>query len=72
MEDLLPGVGLLKRRHLVLVANLREQKIDEVLAEEITDFKGALMNFGAWRHEQSAPRDEYQLRVILNYELPIL
>jgi hypothetical protein len=27
---------------------------------------------GAWRHEDDAPRDDYQLRVILNYELPIL
>ena len=27
---------------------------------------------GAWRHEEGAPRDDYQLRVILNYELPIL
>ncbi len=27
---------------------------------------------GAWRREDGAPRDEYQLRVILNYELPIL
>ena len=27
---------------------------------------------GAFRREDGAPRDEYQLRVILNYELPIL
>jgi uncharacterized protein (DUF58 family) len=62
VEDLLPGVGLLKRRHMVLVANLREQKIDEVLAEEITDFKGALTNFGAWRHEQGRAKVQETLR----------
>jgi hypothetical protein len=27
---------------------------------------------GAWRREQEAPRDDYQLRVILNYDIPIL
>jgi hypothetical protein len=27
---------------------------------------------GAWREEDGAPRDDYQVRVILNYELPIL
>lgn len=27
---------------------------------------------GAWRRDDAIPRDEYQLRVILNYELPIL
>ena len=27
---------------------------------------------GAWRQEDGAPRDDYQIRVILNYELPIL
>ncbi len=27
---------------------------------------------GAWLSEDGAPRDEYQLRVIVNYELPIL
>ncbi|MBW2287705.1 MAG: OprD family outer membrane porin [Deltaproteobacteria bacterium] len=27
---------------------------------------------GAWRREEGAPRDDYQLRVILNYDFPIL
>jgi len=27
---------------------------------------------GAWRNQDGAPRDDYQLRVIVNYELPIL
>jgi uncharacterized protein (DUF58 family) len=62
VEDLLPGVGLLKRRHLVLVANLREEKIDEVLTDEITDFRGALRSFGTWRHELDRSRVQETLR----------
>lgn len=27
---------------------------------------------GAWRNEEGAPRDDYQIRAIINYELPIL
>jgi hypothetical protein len=27
---------------------------------------------GAWRHEDGAPKDDFQVRIILNYELSIL
>lgn len=40
--DLLPAVQLLKRRHLVLVASMREQILDQELARPIRDFDQAL------------------------------
>ena len=52
--DLLPAVQLLKRRHLVLVASMREQILDQELARPIRDFDQAL------RH--AATRDYLQQR----------
>lgn len=40
--DLLPAVQLLKRRHLVLVASMREQILDQELDRPIRDFDQAL------------------------------
>jgi uncharacterized protein (DUF58 family) len=42
IEDLLAGVRLLQKRHLVCVASLRERALDEALAEEVRDLSGAL------------------------------
>jgi len=45
--------------------------LDYVFEEGI--MKGVwLRTRGAWRREGGAPRDDYQLRVILNYDIPIL
>lgn len=40
--DLAAAIQLLKRRHLVVVANLRESILDEVLERPVTDLDGAL------------------------------
>jgi uncharacterized protein (DUF58 family) len=41
--DLIPAVRLLQRRHLVVVANLRESLLDETKNRPVTDFDGALL-----------------------------
>jgi len=41
-EDLQAAANLLKRRHLVLVASLREAAVDEVLEDDVADFGDAL------------------------------
>jgi uncharacterized protein (DUF58 family) len=61
-EGLLPGVALLKRRHLVLVANLREESIEEGLRAPVRSFDEALRVFGAWQHLQERMRVQETLR----------
>jgi uncharacterized protein (DUF58 family) len=41
-ETLFPALALLKRKHLVLFANLRESALDRVRAEPVKDLEGAL------------------------------
>ncbi len=45
-DDLQPAIQLLRRQHLVIVANLREQFLDDNLQQPITDFKSALAYAG--------------------------
>ena len=40
--DLLPAIKMLQRKHLVLVASMREQALDNVLETEIHEFKQAV------------------------------
>jgi uncharacterized protein (DUF58 family) len=42
IEDLLAAVHLLRRRHLVCVASLRESDLDRALEAEVTDLTGAI------------------------------
>ncbi len=42
IEDLLAAVHLLRRRHLVCVASLRESELDTALDAEVTDLSGAI------------------------------
>jgi uncharacterized protein (DUF58 family) len=42
IEDLLAAVHLLRRRHLVCVASLRESDLDRALDAEVTDLTGAI------------------------------
>ena len=62
VEGLLPGVALLRRRHLVLVANLREESIERGLREEVVNFEAALRVFGAWQHGLERTRVQQTLR----------
>lgn len=41
-DDLLAAVRLLRRRHLVCVASLRETALDDALSAEVNDFDGAI------------------------------
>ena len=41
-DDLLPALKLLKGKHTVLLASLREEAIDNVLHQEVKGFKDAL------------------------------
>lgn len=41
-HELLQALALLKRRHLVVIADVREQILDETLTQAVTDLDGAL------------------------------
>ena len=43
-ETLLPALQLLRARHLVLLANLRERSLEQALEAPIADFDGALLH----------------------------
>ncbi|HMB56290.1 MAG TPA: DUF58 domain-containing protein [Arenimonas sp.] len=42
IEDLLAAVNLLRKKHLVCVASLREQALDETLQQPVNDLSGAI------------------------------
>jgi uncharacterized protein (DUF58 family) len=43
-DTLLPALRLLRARHLVLLANLREQSLERALEDPVTDFDSALLH----------------------------
>lgn len=43
-DDLLPAIRLMRKRHLVLVASLREKAIDDVLAKPVKKLSEAILN----------------------------
>jgi uncharacterized protein (DUF58 family) len=50
IEDLLGAVRLLQRRHLVVVASLRERDLDEVLDQPVDDVRSAVRAAAAARY----------------------
>jgi uncharacterized protein (DUF58 family) len=56
VDDLLPGIALLRRRHLVMLASLRPEGVDAELARPVVDFRSALRQVGAW--SDSCAREE--------------
>ncbi|MCP4038142.1 MAG: DUF58 domain-containing protein [bacterium] len=70
IDDLLTGVGLLRRRHLVLVANLREAKVDQVAGEPVDGFSAALQALGAWQHrlDRKTVHDRLHARGVLTLD----
>ena len=58
---LAPALALLRRRHLVLVANLRETALDRILAEPVGDFDSALTYASATEYAKSRER---QIRML--------
>ena len=55
-SDLLPAVQLIRSRHAVLVASLRERSVDEALKQEVATFDDALTVLGANRYQEQRRR----------------
>jgi uncharacterized protein (DUF58 family) len=55
-EDLVPALQLLRRRHLVLLANLKEEALADVLTEPVADLDGALRYAGTMHYLRQRDR----------------
>ena len=75
-DDLISAVHLLKRRHLVVVANLRESILDEALDQPVHEFDGALqfhtVNEYLESRRKSLNRLKHQGAVTLDLQAPQL
>ncbi len=75
-DDLIAAIQLLKRRHLVVVANLREAVLDEVLERPVHDLDGALqfhaVNEYLERRRKSLDRLQHQGVLTLDLQAPQL
>lgn len=60
-DDLLPAVTLLRKRHLVLVASLKETSIENTIDKPINDLQGALDNAAAQQYLQYRQKTFEQL-----------
>jgi uncharacterized protein (DUF58 family) len=60
--DLISAVRLLRRKHLVVVANLRESMLDATLSEPVRDFDGALRFHAVGEYLDSRRRSLGELR----------
>lgn len=74
--DLLAAVSLLKRRHLVVVANLRESLLDEVLETPVREIDGALRFHTVYgyleQRQQAFERLRHQGAITLDLQAPQL
>ena len=61
---LAPALAQLRRRHLVLVANLRETGLDRIMAEPVGDFDAALTYASATDYLKSRERQIRMLRAV--------
>lgn len=70
-EDLLQSARLLQKRHLVLVADLREERLDQVLVEPVHSQQQALRfhSAQALRHSRSAMHDALRHQGVLALDL---
>lgn len=75
-DDLLAAVSMLKRRHLVVVANLRESLLDDVLARPVRELDGALrfhtVHDYLERRQQALERLRHQGAITLDLQAPQL
>ena len=62
VDEVLPAVRLLMRRHLVCVVSLREKALDEVLARPVQDLEGALLASGTAQFTATRREAHEQLR----------
>ncbi|MES9871814.1 MAG: DUF58 domain-containing protein [Candidatus Sedimenticola sp. 6PFRAG7] len=61
-DDLVAAVRLLSRRHLVVIADLREELLDKTLQRRVGDFKGALRFHGVHDYLESRSQNHEKLR----------
>ena len=61
-DDLTAAVRLLQRRHLVVVANLRESLLDQTMSQPVRDFDGALRFHATGEYLDSRRRSLETLR----------
>ena len=55
-DDVVAALKLLRQRHLVLVANLREEALDQALHEPVRDFDDAITYTGAFAYNRARQR----------------
>jgi uncharacterized protein (DUF58 family) len=77
-DDLAPALRLMRRRHLVVVANLREPVLDETMGQEIIEFDDALRVAGTAHYlarradtHKALGRDAHLLIDTVPAELPV-
>ncbi len=61
-ESLLAATGLLRRRHLVILASLRERALDDALAHPVSSFDDALRYAGANQYLEARRESQDLLR----------
>ena len=61
-DDLRPAIALLSRRHLTLIANLREPVLDELLTQPIDDLAQAQLYATACHYQLQRDRVQNELR----------
>lgn len=71
-EDLLPAIQLLRQRHLVLVASMRELALDQELERPIGDFKQALRHASTrdYMNRRNQVMDKLQSHKALYLDVP--
>ena len=77
-DDLAPAIRLMRRRHLVVLANLREPILDETLGQDIVEFDDALRVAGTAHYlarrtetHKTLARDTHMLIDTVPTELPV-
>lgn len=63
-DDLRPAIALLSRRHLVLIANLREPVLDDLLAQPIHDLSQAQLYAATCHYRLQRDRAQEELRCL--------
>ncbi|MFV2059122.1 MAG: DUF58 domain-containing protein [Gammaproteobacteria bacterium] len=51
-EDLMPAIKIMQKRHLVLLASLKEKVIDDMMQKPVTDFDSAIDHAAAQQYAQ--------------------
>jgi uncharacterized protein (DUF58 family) len=71
-DDLLPAIQLLRQRHLVLVASMREQALDQDLERPISDFNQALRHAATrdYMNRRNQVMDKLQSHKALYLDVP--